>query len=75
MNVTVDSLRFNEAGCLQVKKSGEWRTQICMYASSHNAYLYCGLQCPLCHQDFDGCVILCQDRLLLPRHTEEETGK
>lgn len=75
MNVTVDSLRFNAGGCLQVKKNGEWRVQVCMHATRHNEHMYCGLQCPLCHQDFDGCVILCQDRQLLPMHTEEKPKK
>lgn len=74
MNVTVDAIRFVR-GHLQVKKQGEWVPQICMFNPRANTYVHCGEQCPLCHQDFDGCVILCQDRLLLPRHKEEEKGK
>lgn len=71
MNVTVDSLQFCEDGRLIIKKNGKWREQHCPLQEIG----YCGLWCPLCNQDYDGCVTLCQDRVLLPQHTEEPEKK
>ena len=75
MNVTVDSLRFTDNGELVIKKSAGWYRQICMQTSREHGLLCCGLHCPLCNLEYDGCVTLCQDRVLLPQHTEEPEKK
>ena len=72
MNVTVDCLKFGENGRLIVKKNGMWFEQYCPLKE---LAISCGLWCPLCNQDYDGCVTLCQDRILLPQHIEEPKQK
>ena len=71
MNVTVDAIRIVD-GTLQVWKLGGWRCQTCMFTSREGGFTYCGAHCPLFNVEPDGCVILCQDRMLLPRRVEAE---